>query len=346
MGSPISPIVANLFMEDLEVQAIMTSPSPPVLWKRYVDDTFTIIHKQDKDAFLEHLNNIHPNIKFTSEETRPDGAIPFLDILITPKDDGSLQTSVYRKPTHTDLYLQWDSHHTIPSKYSVVGTLYHRAKTICSNQEMLLKEEQHLFQALKKCKYPTWALNRVKLRCQNPSNKSKNNNQKKQNNQTRRNLYMVVPYYKGLSESIKRSCSRFGVQVHFKGGLTIKDLLMAPKDKDHILKKSGVIYKYTCDKVECDEEYIGESARLFAERFKEHQKAPSPIHDHSIRSGHEVNIENFSIVGREDQNLTRTIKEALYIRVNSPSLNKNIGKYHLPHIWDEVLCNSTELKLK
>ena len=121
---------------------------------------------------------------------------------------------------------------------------------------------------------------------------------------------------------------------------------MAPKDKDHILKKSGVIYKYTCNKVECDEEYIGESARLFAERFKEHQKAPSPIYDHSIRSGHEVNIDNFSIVGREDQNLTRTIKEALYIRVNNPSLNKNIGKYHLPHIWDEVLCNSPELKLK
>ena len=70
------------------------------------------------------------------------------------------------------------------------------------------------------------------------------------------------------------------------------------------------------------------------------------IYDHSIRSGHEVNIDNFSIVGREDQNLTRTIKEALYIRVNNPSLNKNIGKYHLPHIWDEVLCNSPELKLK
>ena len=53
-----------------------------------------------------------------------------------------------------------------------------------------------------------------------------------------------------------------------------------------------------------------------------------------------------SIVGREDQNLIRTIKEALYIRVNNPSLNKNIGKYHLPHIWDEILCNSPELKLK
>ena len=59
-----------------------------------------------------------------------------------------------------------------------------------------------------------------------------------------------------------------------------------------------------------------------------------------------VTIENFSIVGREDQNLIRAIKEAIYIRVNNPSLNRNIGKYHLPHIWDEVLNNISELKLK
>ena len=82
-----------------------------------------------------------------------------------------------------------------------------------------------------------------------------------------------------------------GVQVHFKGGLTIKNLLMAPKDKDHILKESGVIYRYRCDRVECDEEYIGESARTFAERFKEYLKAPSPIYDHASRSGHDVNID-------------------------------------------------------
>ena len=59
-----------------------------------------------------------------------------------------------------------------------------------------------------------------------------------------------------------------------------------------------------------------------------------------------LKIENFSIVGREDQNLIRAIKEAIYVRVNSPSLNRNIGKYHLPHIWDEVLLNNRELKLK
>ena len=62
-------------------------------------------------------------------------------------------------------------------------------------------------------------------------------------------------------------------------------------------------------------------------------------------SGHAVTIDNLSIVGREDQNIKRAIKEALCIRRNNPSLNKNIGKYHMPHIWDEVLVNITELQL-
>ena len=127
---------------------------------------------------------------------------------------------------------------------------------------------------------------------------------------------------------------------------TIKSLLVAPKDKDPIQKKSGVIYKNQCDRVECDEEYIGESSRTFGERFREYLKAPSPIYDHSNITGHNVTINNFSIVGREDENLMRTIKEGLYIRVNDPSLNRNVGKYHLPHVWDEVLFNTSELKLK
>ena len=120
--------------------------------------------------------------------------------------------------------------------------------------------------------------------------------------------------------------------MHFKGGQTIKSILMAPKDKGPILKRSGVIYRYKCDIEGCEEEYIGESARTFVEGFKEHQKTPSPIFDHCNISGHNITIDNFSIVGREDQNLIRTIKEALYLRVNDPSLNRNIGKYHLPYI--------------
>ena len=155
---------------------------------------------------------------------------------------------------------------------------------------------------------------------------------------------MVIPYYKGISESVKKTCSKHGVQVYFRGGSTIKNLLVAPKGQDTIHKKSGVIYRYKRDRVECDEEYIGESSRIFGERFKEHLKAPFPIYDHFNTTGHNVTLENFSIVGREDQNLSRLIKEALFIRVNNPSLNRNIGKYHLPHIWDEVLLNTSELK--
>ena len=55
---------------------------------------------------------------------------------------------------------------------------------------------------------------------------------------------------------------------------------------------------------------------------------------------------NLSIIGKEDQNLTRAIKEALFIRVNDPSLNRNINKYHLPHIWHEVLHKTSKLQLK
>ena len=134
--------------------------------------------------------------------------------------------------------------------------------------------------------------------------------------------YITVPYYKGLSESVKKKCNNYGVQVYFRGGTTIKNLLVAPKDKDPMLKKGGVIYSYKCGRVECDEEYIGESSRTFGERFKEKPEVPSPIFEHFNTTGHSISVDNFNIVGREDQSLRRAIKEALYIRVNNTSLNR------------------------
>ena len=98
MGSPLSPIVANIFMESFEQQALDTAPHPPSLWKRYVDDTFVIQEEQHQEEFLQHINSIDPNIKFTAETTRADGSMPFLDTLVTPQSDGSLATTVYRNP--------------------------------------------------------------------------------------------------------------------------------------------------------------------------------------------------------------------------------------------------------
>ena len=198
--------------------------------------------------------------------------------------------------------------------------------------------------ALTACKYSSWAIQRITLKKNNAKQNRNNNKQIRSNTSNRTSI--TVPYNKGLSESFKNIGKKFGIHVHFKSGRTLKEELVAPEDKDHITKKSGVIYRFKCDRLECDEEYIGETSRTFGERYREHLKVPSPINDHSNISGHITSLENFSIVGREENNLSRLIKESMYIRVNGPSLNKNIDKFHLPHLWDEVLNNSRELKLK
>ena len=149
------------------------------MWKRYIDDTFLVIKSAHKRSFLDHINSLDQCIQFTSEDSKTDGSMPFLNILVTPMQDGSLSTAVYRKPTHPDFYLQWDNHHTISSKYSVTGTHHHMTKTICSSPQLLQQEDDHLFRVLTKCKYPVWALNRVKIKTRIPA---QNNKRKGTNN--------------------------------------------------------------------------------------------------------------------------------------------------------------------
>ena len=107
----------------------------------------------------------------------------------------------------------------------------------------------------------------------------------------------------------------------------------------------NAIYSYQCKEVDCDEDYIGETSITLRERYREHLKEPSPIHAHSIQIGHSANKDNFNFLGREDWSLTRLIKESIYIRVNNPTLKRNIGKFNLSHIWDRVLFNTPDLKL-
>ena len=126
--------LTNLYMEDFEIKTTSSAKYPPRIWKRFVDDTFVVIDSAMKEKFLEHINNMDPYIQFTTEDAKPDGSLPFLDTIVMPQPDNSLLTSVYRKPTHTDLYLQWDSHHHLSAKYSVINTLKHRARTVCPNK--------------------------------------------------------------------------------------------------------------------------------------------------------------------------------------------------------------------
>ena len=235
-----------------------------------------------------------------------DRSIPFLDIMVMPQPDRSFKTTVYRKPTHTDMYLQWDSYHHLSAQFTVINTLRHRAKIVCSNSQLRKDEEDYLNKVLRRCKYPMWALNRANITL----NKKKNKKGTSKNNNSSKKPYIVVPYIQCLNKGCKNICRKHGVEMYFKGGSTIKDLLVHPKDKDTILQKSGVINRYRCGRVECNEEYIAESGRTCGEQFREHTRSPSPILDHQNITGHDVSLDNFSIVGREDQNIARTIKEA------------------------------------
>ena len=137
MGSPVSAVVANLYMELFEELALETALTRPRLWKRYVDNTF--LHPQEGLHASNNSSDISTGsgltIKFTVEQE--DGTLPFLDTLLRRREDGSLDISVYRKPTHTDRYLHFESHHLTHVKRGVVRHLHDRARGIVSTQDNL-----------------------------------------------------------------------------------------------------------------------------------------------------------------------------------------------------------------
>ena len=248
MGSPVSLIVANLYMEHFEGEALRSALHPRY-WYRFVDDTWVIQQQAHKQPFLDHINSIDPNIKFTVKGNQENGIIPFLDTLVKPEADNSLSKRVYHKPTHTDQYLQCNSHHNLPAKYSVIGTLTHRAKSVCTTPGLLNKELQHIKEALVRCKYLRCTINKVQNKVVNgnwggngnnhvgnalqDTNGTSGNNQITTTPGGRCSMgHMVISYVQGLGESIKCTYSKFGIQTIFKGNRTLKQMMVKPKDKD------------------------------------------------------------------------------------------------------------------
>ena len=134
-------LIANFYMESFEEQATTTSSYEPRIWKRHVDDTFTILDRENVDDFLQHLNNQQPSIRFTME-TEKDNKLAFLDTAVLREPDGRLTTSVYRKPTHTDQYLAYDSHHPQSVKRGIVKCLYERAKRLVTKPSVISEESK------------------------------------------------------------------------------------------------------------------------------------------------------------------------------------------------------------
>ncbi len=146
MGSPVSPVIANLYMEEIEERAIANTANPPKVWHRYVDDVLSDMKKDAISTFHDELNSIDPHISFTIEyET--NGQIAFLDTLIS-RNSGSITTDVYRKPTHTDNYLHFKSHHDKKHKISTAATLLSRATSIPNTVEGKANETKNVVDAL------------------------------------------------------------------------------------------------------------------------------------------------------------------------------------------------------
>ena len=169
----ISPVIAKLFMEDFKTKGLSSSPNIPRIWLRFVDDTFVIHKVEHTQQFLTHHKFLGPYIKFTTESPDQQGCLPISGTLTAQGPNGTLITMVYRKPTHTDQYLNWNSHHSITNKYSIYNTLSYRAQYVCSNQQLLKLEnntsKQHSTDAI----FPPW--------CSAYSNPNWNSNSGKNN---------------------------------------------------------------------------------------------------------------------------------------------------------------------
>ena len=123
-------------------------------WKRCVDNTYAycILEKRHASAILKHLNSLCASIQFTME-MEENGRLPFLDTLIQRNGTGMIDTSVYRKCTHTDHYLQYFSYHPNHVKRGMVSGLYHQARAI-NQGDCRAAEEQNLTRVLMENGYP------------------------------------------------------------------------------------------------------------------------------------------------------------------------------------------------
>ena len=154
MGSPLSPILANMVMEEIEETGLITYLNPPSLWLRNADDVYTIMEKTEVNPFHDYLNKISTSIKFTTEVEKL-GQSAFLEVCVQQMEDESFATSVYRKPIHTDRYLQYSSHHPVDQKASAARTLFSRANSITSNNEKKIEEFHQITKTLKNNEFPS-----------------------------------------------------------------------------------------------------------------------------------------------------------------------------------------------
>ena len=253
MGSPVSPVIANIFMEHFESLAV---DSTVRFWRRYVDDIFCFIKRDKVQGTLDHLNSFFSSISFTVEEEQ-EGCLPFLDVMVKRNHNGTFTTSVYRKPTHSDRYLAYHSNHAPHVKRGVIKCLLDRAYNLC-DASSLPAEISHVKRVLQHNGYPRHLINRV------DSNRTRNNST---SSEFKPLSTAVIPYIPNLGERLRKILWEYDIRTAFKSNTTLSTMLSSAKDKPKQEDKIRCVYKVCCT---CGDHYIGESGRKLGTRIKEH----------------------------------------------------------------------------
>ena len=331
MGSLVSVTVAHLVMEDIEERALATTETPPRFWKRYVDDTCTALPSHKVNDFLHHLNKVEPSIQFTVE-VKADGRLSFLDVLLEHEADGSIATTVYRKPTHTDKYLDFMSHYPLAHKLAVVRTLHTRAETISSTVLHKDEEIRHVRQALSSNDYPkAFMRNGSVPTCTTPADSQLNHGP-----------VVTLPYAQGVSETVRRILAPLGVKVAFQPNSTLKQLLVRPKDRIPSDKSSDVVYQIPC--ASCPATYVGQTGRQLGQQIKEHCREvdsgdciSSAVAEHAWGSHHRVDWDHVRVLDYHPHLHQRLVLESIHIRSQPNSLNRDNGA--MPQVYDQLFRN-------
>jgi hypothetical protein len=334
MGSPLSPAIANLFMEDFEERALSSAPLKPTLFLRYVDDTFVVWPhgRSSLDHFLDHMNHQHSSIKFTME-VEENNRLPFLDVSVYRRTDGTLGHKVYRKPTHTDLYLNGRSHHHPSQRMAVMTSLIHRAVSI-SDEDSLAPELKHLKKTFLRNGYDERQISKALKRT------FSNLDTKKEGAESREEpiAKACLPYVSSVSGKVARILKRFNIQAIHKPPQKIRDMLV--KAKDPVGLKTPGVYQVPCG---CGKVYIGETGRTIETRLKEHkrhlrlgQPEKSAIAEHWTECKNSVQFVDTKMLCRSNGFWDRLVKESIEIRLADNTLNRDFG-YTLSNTWKPVL---------
>lgn len=325
MGNPISALVANIVMEELEAR-IFSNNCVIKFWKRFVDDIWAVLPKEEVETFLTLINGLEASIKFTFE-TETNRTLPFLDVNVHRTEDGKFSTSVFRKVSQTNRYLDFQSNHPLCHKLSVVRSLTDRAYQFSSTSQQRNSEVNFVKDVLSSNNYPKSVLDRVRT-----------DNRSKEEKTTRS---VVIPYVKGLSEKITRVLRPFQISTFYKPINKISTILGLPKDPVKHEHVCGVVYQVNCR--DCEKQYIGQTTNSLATRLKQHRAAcqhlqveKSALAEHAVTNDHAIDWANAKVIHRETRWRQRLFAEAIHTKQKG-SIAMNRAEMNLPPVYLSVL---------